>query len=227
MSCDSHSSRAIFLDRDGVVNENRDDYVKAWEEVRFFPGVFEALARLAATPFHIVITTNQSPIGRGILTRAQVEAISRRLVAEIETHGGRVEGVYYCPHRPDEGCDCRKPKPGLLLQAAQELDLDLGKSYLVGDAVSDVEAALAVGVQPVMVRTGRGAAQELLLRDKWPQVPVVADLGNAVDWILLDAPNRKQDARGKRQDTGSRMQDASGRGQEAETSAESTDSGGG
>jgi len=196
MSCDSHShpNRAIFLDRDGVINENRDDYVKAWEEVCFLPGVFEALARLAATPFRIVITTNQSPIGRGILTRAQVETINRRLVTEIEARGGRVDRVYYCPHRPDEGCDCRKPRPGLLLRAAQELELDLGRSYLVGDAVSDVEAALAAGVQPVMVRTGRGAAQERLLRDKWPQVPVVADLGKAVEWILRDAGRKRQDA---------------------------------
>ena len=194
MPCDTYSNQAIFLDRDGVINENRDDYVKAWEEVRFFPGVFEALARLAATPFRIVLTTNQSPIGRGILTRAQVEAINRRLVAEIEARDGRVDGVYYCPHRPDEGCDCRKPRPGLLLQAAQELDLDLKKSYLVGDAVGDVEAALAVGVRPVMVRTGRGTAQERLLKDRWPQVPVLADLGEAAEWILQDAGCKKQEA---------------------------------
>lgn len=175
---------AVFLDRDGVINENRDDYVKAWGEVRFLPGVLEALARLAATPFRIVLTSNQSPIGRGILTRAQVDAVNHRLVTEIEARGGRVDGVYYCPHRPEEGCECRKPRPGLLLQAAQELDLDLGGSHLVGDAVSDVEAALTAGVQPVMVRTGRGAAQERLLKDKWPQVPVVPGLGEAVEWIL-------------------------------------------
>jgi histidinol-phosphate phosphatase family protein len=175
---------AIFLDRDGVINENRDDYVTSWQEIRFIPGVLQALARLAATPFHIVLVTNQSPIGRGILTRAQVEAINRRLVAQIEAHGGRMDRVYYCPHRPDEGCDCRKPRPGLLLQAGRELNVDLGKSYLVGDAVSDVEAALAAGVQPVMVRTGRGAVQERLLQVKRPQVPVMANLSEALEWIL-------------------------------------------
>lgn len=175
---------AILLDRDGVINENRDDYVTSWQEMRFIPGVFEALARLAATSLSLVLVTNQSPIGRGILTPAQVETINQRLILEIEAHGGRVDGVYYCPHRPDESCDCRKPRPGLLLRAARDLNLDLGASYMVGDAASDVEAALAAGVQPVVVRTGRGAAQERLVRAKWPRVPVVADLGEAVECIL-------------------------------------------
>ena len=110
--------------------------------------------------------------------------VNQRLMVEIEAHGGRVDGVYYCPHGPDEGCACRKPRPGLLLRAARELNVDLEKSYLIGDAISDVEAALAAGVQPVMVRTGRGAAQVRLLKASWAEVPVVVDLGAAVEWIL-------------------------------------------
>lgn len=146
----------MFLDRDGVINRNRDDYVKSRGEVHFLPGVFAALARLADSPFAIVLVTNQSPIGRGILTQRHVEAINRRIVAEIETRGRRVDAVYYCPHRPDENCDCRKPRSGLLLKAAECFNLDLSRSYLIGDAVSDVEVALAADVQPVLVLTGRG-----------------------------------------------------------------------
>jgi D-glycero-D-manno-heptose 1,7-bisphosphate phosphatase len=176
---------AIFLDRDGVINENRHDYVKAWDEVRFLPGSLAALARLAATPFLLVLISNQSPIGRGILTTEQVETINRRLVAEIEAHGGRIDGVYFCPHRPGDGCECRKPRPGLLLQAARDLELDLDCSYLVGDAVSDVEAAMAAGCRPILVLTGRGAEQQPRLRQQgYGHVPVVRDLAEAVDLIL-------------------------------------------
>lgn len=178
---------AVFLDRDGVVNENRDDYVKTWEEVRFLPGVFGGLARLASSPFSIVLITNQSPIGRGIVSREQVEAINRRMVAEIEAHGGRVDGVYYCPHHPDAGCDCRKPRPGLLLKAAEELELDLANSYLVGDAIGDVEAGLAAGCSPILVLTGRGKQQVALLQQRQRHVAVAQDLAEAVALILNGA----------------------------------------
>ena len=185
---------AVFLDRDGVINENRDDYIKTWDEVRFLPGVFEALARLALTSFRIVLVTNQSPIGRGILTEEQVEAINGRLVAEIESHSGRVDGVYYCPHHPDDHCGCRKPQPGLLLQAARELDLDLSRSYLIGDAVSDVEAALAAGCSPILVLTGRGQQQQRLLRQLgYRHVPLAQDLSAAAHLILAAGLSQNSD----------------------------------
>lgn len=176
---------AVFLDRDGVINENRDDYVRAWEDVRLLPGALEALARLAATPFRIVVVTNQSPIGRGILTTGQVEAINRRLVEEIEAYNGRIDAFYCCPHRPDDGCDCRKPQPGLLLRAARELDLDLDRSYLIGDAVSDVEAAMAAGCRPILVLSGLGQRERLLAHQRgYDHVPVVRDLAEAVGLVL-------------------------------------------
>lgn len=178
---------AVFLDRDGVINENRDDYVKDWTEVRFIPGALEALARLSSLPFSIVLITNQSAIGRGILTLEQVESIHRRLVTEIQVHGGRIDGVYYCPHHPDAGCDCRKPQPGLLYRAARELELDLARSYLIGDAISDVEAALAAGCRPILVLTGRGREQRALLKCRaFNHIPMVRDLTAAVALIRAE-----------------------------------------
>ena len=147
---------AIFLDRDGVINYNRSDYVKSWDEFEFLPGVLEALAHLAKSPFRIVIVTNQSAIGRRLASRRGVEDIHSRMKQEICKAGGRLDAIYYCPHIPEDGCDCRKPRPGLLFMAAEEHKLDLARSWLVGDNISDVEAACAAGVQPVLVRTGQG-----------------------------------------------------------------------
>jgi len=176
---------AIFLDRDGVINENRADYVKTWEECRFLPGIFEPLRRLAQSPFAIVITSNQSVINRGIVARSEVEEINRRMIEEIQANGGRIDAVFYCPHRPDENCDCRKPEPGLLLQAAECLNLDLRRSYLIGDAASDIKAAVAAGCYPILVLTGRGKKQLPLLQDEgYSGYHVASNLQEAVEWIL-------------------------------------------
>jgi len=154
---------AVFLDRDGVIIENRPAYVRDWSEVTFYPQALDALARAYASPYKFVIVTNQSAIGRGIMTLARAQELNQKLVAAIEQHGGRIDGVYMCPHAPEAGCACRKPEPELILQAAQELSLDLGRSILIGDALSDILAGQAAGVQRnVLVRTGRGASQERL-----------------------------------------------------------------
>jgi D-glycero-D-manno-heptose 1,7-bisphosphate phosphatase len=176
---------AIFLDRDGVINENRADYVKSWSEAEFLPGVFDALRRLAQANLAIVLITNQSAVGRGIISHEEAIQINQRVVETIRAQGGRVDGTYLCPHHPDENCACRKPRPGLLLQAADELDLDLGRSYFIGDAVTDMQAADAAGVKGILVLTGRGQEQvsRASLEDSLPW-PVAADLGAAVDHIL-------------------------------------------
>ncbi len=184
---DNGLRRAVFLDRDGVINQNPPSYVLSWGDVRFLPGVFAALRRLAATSFAVVVVTNQSAVGRGLMSLDQMWAINRGIAAEVAAQGGRLDRIYACPHRPDEGCSCRKPQPGMLLQAARDLGLDLSASYFVGDAVSDVEAALAVDCQPLFVRTGRGQAQLPSLRASGYDVPVVADLAEAVAWILVRA----------------------------------------
>jgi len=176
---------SVFLDRDGVIIENRPDHVKAWSEVQFLPGAFAALRRLAQSPAAIVIISNQSVVGRGIITLEAAWKLQRCIVDEIHEHGGRIDASYLCPHHPDEGCRCRKPAPGMIDQATQELHLDLFDSWLVGDAVSDLLAASARGIHAILVRTGRGADQEQQL----PAVagwsgPVVADLPAAVHYIL-------------------------------------------
>ncbi len=154
---------ALFLDRDGVIIENCPNYVRTWQDVSILPGALEALASLSATPYKIVIITNQSAIGRGLLPLETAHEINQRLVQIIAQAGGRVDGVYLCPHAPQEHCACRKPQPGLLLQAAQALSLDLSRSTLVGDAWSDLQAGRAAGVpQRILLRTGRGHDQLLL-----------------------------------------------------------------
>ncbi len=178
-------TRAVFLDRDGVINRNRADHVKSWDEFQFLEGVLDALARLATTDFKIVIISNQSVIGRQLATRETVEDIHRRMVQQIEQAGGRIHHIAYCPHRPDEGCTCRKPRPGLLCESSRLLDLDLTHSYFIGDSFADLEAGMSVGCATVLVRTGMGKKTLARLDELNGRRPVVVDdLAAAVDWIL-------------------------------------------
>lgn len=183
---------AIFLDRDGVICENRPDHVKAWDEFAFLPGVLDALRMLAETNTTVVVVTNQAIINRGLVSRDTVDEINRRMVIEVQQQGGRVDAVLYCPHRPDERCLCRKPQPGLLMQAAEQFNADLRQSFLVGDARSDIEAALAVGSKPILVLTGRGKEQWRLLQEcRVNGYRTAADLLDAVRWIQMqDLPKR-------------------------------------
>jgi len=154
---------AVFLDRDGVIIENRASYIRRCEEIAFIPGALQALARLRSSPYKVVIVTNQSVVGRGLISLDLAEEINREVVAQIERAGGRVDGAYLCPHAPDVGCQCRKPRPGMILQAARELQIDLPGSVIVGDALSDLLAGQEAGVgRWAMVRTGRGEGQSQL-----------------------------------------------------------------
>lgn len=150
---------AIFLDRDGVICENRSDYVKSWREFKFLPGAKQSLAALRYLGLPIIVVTNQSAIGREIVPADVVDKIHRRMVAEIQAYGGYITHVYCCPHHPEADCDCRKPQPGMLLQAAQELGIDLSQSYMVGDAVTDLMAGQRAGCHSILVLTGRGLQQ--------------------------------------------------------------------
>jgi D-glycero-D-manno-heptose 1,7-bisphosphate phosphatase len=179
---------AIFVDRDGVINANRPDHVKRWEEFVFLPGALEALRSLASQPWPVIVVTNQAIIGRGIAPAAIVDDIHARMRAVVAAAGGRIDAVYLCPHRPEDGCDCRKPRPGMLLRAAREHGLDLSRSYFVGDALSDAQAAAAAGATPIFVSSGRGAEQRAaLLADPWLRgTRVVDDLAAAVA-VTLEA----------------------------------------
>ena len=151
---------AIFLDRDGVLIENRANYVRDWSDVKIFPDAIQALSNQKLENYKIVIVTNQSGVGRGIIPIETAEKINMRLVDLIRDKSGKLDGAYICPHSPDMKCDCRKPKPGLLLKAADELSLDLKRSWMIGDAWSDVQAGQAAGVRgTVIVKTGRGEEQ--------------------------------------------------------------------
>lgn len=176
---------AVFLDRDGVINENRLDYVKSWSEVSLIAGALDALRALSRLNWPIVVISNQSAIGRGLTTRDAVDDIHRRLSEEVAAAGGRINAFYYCPHRPGEGCDCRKPAPGLLLRASRELSIDLRRSFMVGDSADDMSAAVAAGCKPILVKTGRGqAALRGMPCELLAQCYVADDLAGAIDWIL-------------------------------------------
>lgn len=150
---------AIFFDRDGVICKNRSDHVKSWAEFEFLPQVKESLAALSLLNLPLIVVTNQAAIGRGLMTVELLEDIHQRMVAEIAAQGGRIDRIFYCPHRPEDSCDCRKPKPGMLYQAAAEMGLDLTRSYLIGDAMTDIQAGRQAGCHNILVLTGRGSEQ--------------------------------------------------------------------
>lgn len=183
--------RAVFLDRDGVINVNRPDHVKSWDEFVFLPNALAALARLAASDFLVIVTTNQSAIARGLVTEETVRAIHTRMIADVARAGGRIDAVYFCPHHPDDKCACRKPQPGLFLQAARDFAIDFTRSFVIGDAFSDVAAALAIGAQPILVLTGRGRAQYAeMLANNHTNHRIADDLRGAVEWILMEDKRR-------------------------------------
>lgn len=149
----------VFLDRDGVINENRDDYVKSWSEFHFIAGSREAIAKLTHAGHTIVICTNQAVIARGQASIEIIEDIHRRMIAEIAAVGGEIAKVYYCPHAKDANCACRKPRPGMLLRARDELGIDLNDAMFIGDSITDVRAGLAAGVRSILVLSGLGIDQ--------------------------------------------------------------------
>lgn len=176
--------QAILLDRDGVINCERADYVKCWEEFVFLPGSLAALTRLATLPAPILVLSNQSAIGRGLVSRDVIDEIHRRAGEIITAAGGRVDAFFVCPHHPQEQCECRKPRPGLLWQAAKAYSLALDQCVFIGDAITDFQAAQCAGCRSILVETGR---QGPLLRQTLVGangVTIVADLAAAATLIL-------------------------------------------
>ncbi|HUF72154.1 MAG TPA: D-glycero-beta-D-manno-heptose 1,7-bisphosphate 7-phosphatase [Gammaproteobacteria bacterium] len=145
------AARLVLIDRDGVINRDSVEYIKSVAEWQPLPGSLEALADLTRAGFAVAVVTNQSGIGRGFFTERTLAAIHEAMRAAVEAAGGRIAGVFHCPHRPDEGCHCRKPRPGLLHQAAEALGLALAGAPFICDKASDVEAARAAGARPILV----------------------------------------------------------------------------
>ena len=177
---------AFFLDRDGVIIHNRDNYVRSWEDVEFLPSSLQALKLLSQTAYKIIIVTNQSAIGRGLITIEQAEVINLRLIKVIADAGGHVDGLYICPHAPDDHCFCRKPLPGLILQAADELSIDLPSSALVGDALTDIQAGSAAGIKTlILVKSGRGQEQyQLPQTNLFPHLEITDNILTATNLFL-------------------------------------------
>ncbi len=172
------------MDRDGVLIENCPGYVRSWADVSVLPGVPQALQALRSADFVLLIVSNQSVVGRGLMTLSAMQALQQQIETELTRMGGGVDGAYLCPHAPEMNCACRKPKPGLILQGAQDWQVDLNASFLVGDALSDLQAARASGVRPVLVRSGRGVIQEQLLdAQEWAGLLVFDHLADAAEWI--------------------------------------------
>jgi len=178
----------IFLDRDGTLNYD-PGYLKSPSELKLLPGVGPALARLKAAGARLVVITNQSGVGRGLLTLKDLEAVHARLEGLLEQDDAALDAIYFCPHHPDDGCRCRKPARGMIDRAVSELQLDLRRSYLIGDHARDIQLAKTVGSKGILVTSGKVDDQALKMLQAENAMPdtIVPSMGEAADWILKDA----------------------------------------
>lgn len=177
-------AKLVVMDRDGVINEDSGEFIKSVPEWRPIAGSLEAIAALTRAGYRTVVVTNQSGIARGLLTENILHDIHDRMRDAVRAAGGELAGIYYCPHLPDDGCDCRKPRTALLRRAERDLGVTLANIPFVGDRSSDVEAAEAVGARPILVRTGSGAATERALPSG--RAEVFDDLGAAARALLAE-----------------------------------------
>jgi D-glycero-D-manno-heptose 1,7-bisphosphate phosphatase len=152
------TQKLIILDRDGVINEDSDVFVKSAAEWRPLPGAAEAIARLNHGGYRVVVATNQSGIGRGLFDTATLNLMHEKMHRLVALAGGRIDAVFFCPHKNDDHCECRKPRPGMLREIARRFDRDLKGVPVVGDSLRDLEAGATVGCEPMLVKTGKGLA---------------------------------------------------------------------
>ena len=182
--------KLIILDRDGTINEDRDDFVKSVDEWVPLPGALEAIARLNHAGWHTVIATNQSGLGRGTFDMATLNAMHLKMNQLLAKQGGRIDAVFFCPHGPEETCTCRKPLPGLFVQIGERFGASLHDVPVVGDTLRDLQAGVAVGCKPHLVRTGKAARLDALqLEALCAQVPgtrVHADLAAFAEHIIRE-----------------------------------------
>lgn len=175
--------RWVILERDGVINEDPDAYIKSPEEWMPIPGSLEAIAQLNRSGFRIAVLTNQAGVSREVFDLAALERIHDKMRQQVEEAGGHIEAVFVCPHGPEDGCDCRKPRPGLLQRFAREYGVDLRGVPVVGDSLRDVQAAQSVGAEPILVETGKG--KRTLRRNPNLDVQTFVNLHEAAQYILF------------------------------------------
>jgi len=177
---------AVFLDRDGTINEERG-YLCTPDEITLLPTVCEALSLLNRLHIPVIIISNQSALGRGLMTQEEFEAVNQTFKTMLQECGANYDALYYCPHTPDRipPCTCRKPRPGLLLQAAADFHLDLSRSFMIGDKYSDLQAGFTAGCTTVLVRTGFGEKTYQMLASQSQQPDyIAANLLEAVEWVV-------------------------------------------
>ncbi|MEX2131984.1 MAG: D-glycero-beta-D-manno-heptose 1,7-bisphosphate 7-phosphatase [Pseudohongiellaceae bacterium] len=177
--------KLVILDRDGVINQDSDTYIKAIDEWVPIPGSLEAIAALSKAGYLVFVATNQSGLGRGMFSEIDLANIHQKMISLVEALGGRIDGVFYCPHLPAENCACRKPKIGMLDAIAMEFNVKLVGAPFIGDSLKDVQAAKAAGCTPMLVRTGKGLDTIKTARPAdLAGVSVFDDLGAAADYVL-------------------------------------------
>jgi D-glycero-D-manno-heptose 1,7-bisphosphate phosphatase len=182
--------KVVFLDRDGVINRDSPEYVKHWDEFFFIPDSLKALALLAQNGFSAIIITNQSAVNRKLITIETLASIHARMQAVIQSSGGHVADIFYCPHRPEECCDCRKPRPGMIHQARNQYRINLASACMVGDSAKDILCAQNAGCgRSILVKTGDWKNAEKALAEKKTAADHVArNLNDAVRWIISHHP---------------------------------------
>ena len=185
--------KLVILDRDGTINVQSDDFIKSADEWMPLPGAMEAIAQLNHAGWHVVVASNQSGLGRGLFDVAALNAMHTKLHKQLAVVGGRIDAIFYCPHSPEEKCNCRKPLPGLFEQIGERYGVDLKQVPTVGDNLRDVQAAVAAGCPPHLVLTGQGARHrgQMLPPDYPPDTVVHEDLAAFAEFILA------QEARGQ------------------------------
>jgi len=178
--------RVVFLDRDGVINHDSSNYIKNWSEFKFIPRSIEAIKELTLKGFNVIVITNQSVINRNMVSGKGLEYILTMMKNEVRSGGGLISDIFFCPHIPEDNCDCRKPKPGLLFQAQKAYSINLKDAVMIGDSVKDIECARNAGCgKAVLVKTGNGAKAEKTLEEKkiYPD-HIAQDLYEAVQWVV-------------------------------------------
>lgn len=176
--------KLIILDRDGVINEDSDAYIKSPEEFIPLAGSLEAIARLKQAGYTIAVATNQSGIARGFYDETTLAAMHEKLAHLLDKKGGAIDYIAYCPHGPDDNCSCRKPLPGLLYEIRDHFKIDLTNIPMIGDSLRDIQAARTVGGYPILVKTGKGEHTLATAMAELADIPVYANLAAAVDALL-------------------------------------------